>query len=91
MFHNITGDELAAHAYAVEDVLQGGMIGGMLSGISQTAGDMFVFLYTNTYTCSSVTLKTLQNFLSFKAPSQQHNFKEEDEAQCGIDVASFRT
>ena len=35
MFDNIKGDELAAHAYAVEDVLRGGMIGR----ITQTAGE----------------------------------------------------
>ena len=48
---------------------------------------MFVFLYMNTYTCSSVTLKMLQNF--FKLPSQKCYFKEKDEAQCGINVALF--
>ena len=84
-FDAIESDEMAAHVYAVEHALRSGMV----SGISRTVDDMFIVHYMNTYACSSVTLSTLEDFVLYM-DGPQHNFKEDDEKHCSINVVSFR-
>ena len=82
--YQVDSIEMAARAHAVEHALRSGMV----TRISQTAGDMFIVHYMNTYACSSVTSSTLQDFVVYM-DGLRCDFKE-DEAQCGINVAAFR-
>ncbi len=49
---------------------------------------MFIVHDMNTYACSSV-MSTLQDFVVYM-DGPRYDFKEEEKAQCGINVASFR-